>query len=175
MLKGEHITLRLMREADLDRFYTLWSDVSARGEFYPHNLVSESEFKTRFREHGYWSEEHGRMLVCNDAGDIIGGIWYFKSVPYFDALEIGYLMFDQAARSKGYMSEALRLFVSYLFEVKKINRLELRILPGNHASQRLAEKLAFKPEGAARGAVFDNGRYLDINVYSLLRKELVRD
>jgi RimJ/RimL family protein N-acetyltransferase len=61
---------------------------------------------------------------------MVGSIWFFKSIPYFDGLEIGYTMFDPHQRRRGIMTEALSLCADYLFQSKHIHRLQLRRFPG---------------------------------------------
>ena len=51
----------------------------------------------------------------DQANVILGSIWFYQPLRYFDALEIGYPMFDRGSRNKGYMTEALALLARYLF------------------------------------------------------------
>jgi RimJ/RimL family protein N-acetyltransferase len=92
-------------------------------------------------------------------------------MPYLDSLEIGYLIFDEKNRGKGIATEALTLFVDYLFAAKKVNRLEIRTHPDNKASERVALKCGFKFEGTMRGAIFRKGSYVDMNQYALTRQD----
>lgn len=167
MLRGEKISLRLVREADLNPLFDLHSDLTKRGDYFPLDLWTEAELKQRYQ---VWEEERGRLLICV-ADQIVGMIGFFKSVPYYDALEIGYILFDVDSRNKGYMTEALSLLVKYLFATKKINRLQLTLQVGNVASKRVAEKCGVQFEGIARGAVFHRGADRDLEMYSLLRGE----
>ena len=59
MLEGRLIRLRPVREADVDELYTAHADVRNRGAFFPLGVVSETTFKGRFAEHGYWQSEEG--------------------------------------------------------------------------------------------------------------------
>jgi ribosomal-protein-alanine N-acetyltransferase len=174
MIKGEKINLRVVQEKDVDTLFDLWSDIENRGDFFPIFLSSESQFKKRFQETGFWDEEFGRLLIVDKDDRILGSIWYFKSVPYFDALEIGYILFDQKSRSKGIMTEALSLFVRFLFETKKVYRLQLTVFVGNTASKKVAEKCGFISEGIARKAVFNKGKNVDLEWFSILRDEFMK-
>ena len=58
---------------------------------------------------------------------ILGTIWHFKSVPYFNAIEIGYTLFDLKQRGKGIVSQAVSLLSNYFFNGLHINRLEIRM------------------------------------------------
>lgn len=169
MIRGEKITLRTIREDDIDTLYGLISDLSNRGEYYPLEFSSQVDYKNQFHEHGFWEESKGSLVIC-DADKIVGLIALFPAA-YYNAHEIGYILFDTTNRNKGYMTEALSLFTKYLFSTKKVNRLQLTVIVGNTASKRVAEKCGFKFEGVMRGAVFHRGENKDLEMYSLLRDE----
>ena len=102
---------------------------------------------------------------------MIGDIQYFKPVPYWNAYEIAYLMFDPSERGKGVMTEATRLLTEYLFKNRLVNRIHLCIHADNRPSRRVAEKCGFTLEGTMRGVWFQGGRHQDMLMYSLLREE----
>ena len=62
------------------------------------------------------------------------------------------------------MSEAVRLLTHYLFDTRKVNRIQLVIHPENGASRRVAE-------GTMRGAWYHRSQYHDVAIYALLRNE----
>lgn len=172
MIRGKNITLRTIRETELDALYTTLSDLASRGDYFPLSLMSETTFKREFHRHGFWSNDAGRLLICDAEDRLLGSIWYFQAVPYYDGLEIGYQLFDVGQRNTGIMTEALSLGVHYLFAAKKINRLQLAIMRPNAASKRVAEKCGFTFEGVARGAIFHRGANHDLEIYSLVRADL---
>lgn len=172
MIRGKNVTLRTVRESDLDTLFAFLSDIENRGEYFGIMIPSEATFKKDFHETGFWQESFGRLLICDQEERIVGSIWHFKTASYYDGLEIGYHMFDVASRSKGLMTESLSLLVRYLFSTKKINRLQLTVMVPNAASRRVAEKSGFKFEGIARGAVFHKGQNNDLEMYSILRAEV---
>lgn len=69
------------------------------------------------------------------------------------------------------MSEAVPLFVAYLFEAKPIERVQALAHPENEGSCRLLERCGFKLEGTLRRAHYDRGTHHDLQVYSILRAE----
>jgi RimJ/RimL family protein N-acetyltransferase len=170
MLRGKAIRLRTVRETDLDRLYSLLTDIAHRGDFVPLRIPSEATFKRQFHETGFWSEAYGQFLIVNATEEIVGSIRFFKSTPYFDGLEIGYDVFDPHQRRQGIMTDSL--CVDYLFQSTKIHRVQLIIAEGNIASERVAQKCGFTYEGTARQAMFARGRHHDMKLYSLLRHEV---
>ena len=173
MIRGKNIMLRTVRETDLDTLYTALSDLASRGDYFPLNLFSEATFKREFHEHGFWTNDFGRLLICDLDERLLGSIWYFQAVRYYDGLEIGYHLFDVGRRNTGVMTEALSLLAHYLFAARKINRLQLAIMRPNIASKRVAEKCGFTFEGVARGALFHRGANHDLEIYALVRHDLL--
>jgi ribosomal-protein-alanine N-acetyltransferase len=173
MIKADAFTLRTLTEADLPVFHAKRSDVYSRGIYYPIDIPSITAIRKRYSDDGYWGPDNGLLLIESNEGALLGEILYFKPVPYWNAYEIAYLMYDPDTRGKGIMSEATRLLVRYLFETKLVNRLQLCIHPDNTASRRVAEKCGFTHEGTARGAWLNRGKYVSMEVYSILREDVI--
>lgn len=171
MLKGKNINLRLIQEKDLEEFYKLDTDLSNRGDYYPLMLTTEPGLKDWFNKTGLWDDSFGRMLIVDKTDKISGYINYFKTYSFSEHLEIGYIIFDENVRGKGISTEALQLFVDYLFKSKKPHRFEIRIHQDNIPSQKVAEKCGFIFEGKMRSAGFRKNKYYDLLQYSLLRDE----
>jgi ribosomal-protein-alanine N-acetyltransferase len=173
MLKGETITLRPVREADLDTLRELDLDLDSRGDYWPLSIMSEVAYREEFRHSGFWGENFGRLLMEDKGGQIIGEIMYFKTVQYMDELEIGYRLFGKDHWGKGATTEALNLLTSYLFQIKNINRIRLCIDVENAGSLKVAQKSGYKHEGTMRGCMFHRGRHHDLELYAITREDLV--
>jgi RimJ/RimL family protein N-acetyltransferase len=173
MLKGTSITLRPVRESDLEQLYAFHVDIDNRGEFFPRNIVSWPAFRKQFDEDGYWSRDEGMPVIASPEGSILGHIEFFKTVNYLDEYELSYQVYDPAQRGKGVATQAVTLLVRYLFETKRVNRIRLVIAPGNTASRRLAATCGFRHEGTARGAWYNGGRHHDVEIYAILHDEAI--
>ena len=142
MLNGERVVLAPLREADLPAFYEAHVDMRTRGAYFPLGVVSESTWRTRFAQNGLWERDEGTLLIRDLEGRIVGHIEFFPPVGYWDAYELSYQLYDPAAAGHGYTTEAVQLLVDYLFGAKKRHRIQLVIVPGNTASERIAENAA---------------------------------
>jgi len=171
MLVGERVTLRPVRESDLDALYAAHTDIRNRGAFFPLGVQSESAFRRDFAENGLWERDEGTLVIVTAEGEIAGHIEFFKPVVYWDAYELSYLLYDARFAGRGYVTEAVHLLVDYIFGAKKVFRIHLVIVPENAASRRIAEKCGFSLEGTVRGAFFNDGRNQDVLLYSLLRTD----
>lgn len=171
MLKGNNVQIRTIKSADLERLFELLNDIDSQGKFLPAVLTSETKLKNQHSENGFISDTSEQYLIASSSHEIIGLIWAFKSVPYFDAIEVGYQIFDNSNRSKGYATEALTMFYHYIFETKQLNRIELRIATENKASEKVALKVGFTREGTNKEAAYSKGKLHDMNIYAMLRRE----
>lgn len=120
------------------------SDIANRGRFFPLSVLSESDFRRRFQDSGFWGKEQGMLVIVDDAGSIIGHIEFYATVSYLDELELSYQIYETAERGQGYMTEAVNLMVLYLFEQLKVNRVRLIIHPDNAVSRRVAETVRMR-------------------------------
>lgn len=171
MLEGRHVILRLMTEKDVEEFVALDQNLAERGAYLGVRLRSLAEVRKKFNENGWWGEDEGVLLITDKAGRLLGAIGFFRSAPYAVGYEVGYGLFRAADRGHGYMSEALRLFAAYLFELKPIPELHVGVTVGNAPSRRVAEKCGFQFVGTLRHFGFARGRYDDIELFQLLRAD----
>jgi ribosomal-protein-alanine N-acetyltransferase len=73
----------------------------------------------------------------------------------FQSAYVGYWI-DSAQAGQGYMPEAVVLVARFAFEQVHLHRIQISIIPRNHRSRRVVEKLKLRDEGIAQ-------RYLEIN------------
>jgi RimJ/RimL family protein N-acetyltransferase len=74
-------------------------------------------------------------------------------------------------RKHGYCTEAVQIFIDYLFLSQAIERIQATTDSRNAASQRVLQKAGFSKEGIMRKAVFMKGDYVDITLFSILRED----
>lgn len=80
----------------------------------------------------------------------------------------------KSALNQGVCTEACRLVANFAFSHLGFHRLEIFILPDNHASVAVAEKLGAVFEGVQRNKLFFNGKIHDANSYSLIPGDLAK-
>jgi ribosomal-protein-alanine N-acetyltransferase len=73
----------------------------------------------------------------------------------FQSAYVGYWI-DEAQAGHSYTSEGLVLVIRFAFEQLHLHRVQISIIPRNHRSRRVVEKLKLRDEGIAL-------RYLEIN------------
>lgn len=73
----------------------------------------------------------------------------------FQSAYVGYWI-DKDQAGRGLMPEAVVLLARFAFEQVHLHRIQISIIPRNHRSRRVVEKLKLRDEGIAQ-------RYLEIN------------
>lgn len=171
MIKGSNFVIRHVVHSDLPALTTLLNDPDVRGEYLTNAIHSPIELERNLKADGMVSDTLVRFVIVEKSGGtVIGTIWHRKAVPYFNAREIGYTLSNEY-RGRGFVTEAVRLLVRYLFDSTLVNRLEIRMDTRNEASEKVAIKSGFQKEGISRGANFVRGQHVDMNVYAILRDE----
>lgn len=73
--------------------------------------------------------------------------------------------------SSGLGTESRLLLLQFAFYERGFERVWAHILEGNIASIKMLEKCGYKKEGLLRNSVYKNGRFQNLVVMSILRKE----
>lgn len=171
MLVGKQVTLRPLRQSDLQNYYDLDSDVRHVGMYWPLSIQSERAVRSRFEKNGFWSAEYSVFLITDHEDEPLGYLGFYPGAPYQNTREIGYRLFRTDDHGHGYITEAVSLAVAYIFASKPLDRVQAAVIVGNTASRRVLEKAGFVKEGILRSVVFVRGKNLDMELYSILRDE----
>ena len=173
MLRGKNIILRTFRnEADFEMLMDESYDVLKAGFFWPANFPTRVNWDKNFKEDGWWGKEKGWLLITDLDGVAVGTIGFFTPSSIFpEDIEIGGRIFDPDKRSTGIMTEAAKILVAYLFDLRPYQRIQASCLVGNVATKTLVTQLGFTYEGAMRNKLFHRNKYRDLEIYSVLRGE----
>lgn len=85
-------------------------------------------------------------------------------------VELGYWLGSEF-EGCGVMTDCCRAVVQHLFAELELNRVEIHCATGNSKSRAIPRRLGFALEGTEREAEYLNGRYVDLEVYAMLRRE----
>jgi ribosomal-protein-alanine N-acetyltransferase len=83
---------------------------------------------------------------------------------------LGYWVGERFAR-QGYMFDAVRALVPFIFKTLGLHRIEAACLPSNDPSKSLLGKVGFREEGLARRYLQINGEWQDHVLFALLADE----
>ncbi|KTC78263.1 GNAT family N-acetyltransferase [Legionella brunensis] len=175
MIKANNLCLRVVKEKDLALLYMQFTNPNVRGDFYSPVFIPEKKFYDEFAQHGFWTDDSKRMAIVDHDDFLIGMIHVFKANIYSDCIELSYIMLDPHSRNKGFMTQALKACVCYLFESTRSVRIQLTMPNLHKASIRVAEKSGFKKEGLMRRALLLNGQDHDLLMYAIIKEDWSKD
>jgi ribosomal-protein-serine acetyltransferase len=87
--------------------------------------------------------------------------------------EIGYWLAKEF-QGRGIVTEACRAIIRHLLIELDLHRVEIHCATGNVRSRAIPERLGFTHEGTQRESHKLHGRFVDMEIYSLLREEFDR-
>lgn len=110
-------------------------------------------------------------------------IWYkdefiglvgLKDIDYLNRkLEIGYWLIEKFTK-RGFMTLSVERIIQFVFEKLEMNRIQIKCGLGNFPSSAIPKKLSFSLEGIERQGERHVSRYIDLEVYSLLKNEWIK-
>ncbi|MGI8314105.1 GNAT family N-acetyltransferase [Halobacillus mangrovi] len=179
VLQNETLKLRSIEEKDIPVLYNL---IYGNGEpewkkwdapYYPlepHTLDSYRSHEHARKERLTVDEPDSRLLIEVD-GQIIGTVTYYWEHKPSLWLEVGIGIYDPACWNGGYGTQALTLWVDYLFRNLPIARVGLTTWSKNERMMKVGQKLGMKLEGRMRKCRIYEGEYYDSIRYGILREE----
>ncbi|MDX5422986.1 MAG: GNAT family N-acetyltransferase [Hymenobacteraceae bacterium] len=110
-------------------------------------------------------------LVSKQTGAVIGRCDYHTWIRKHRRAEVGYYLFQDSDKGKGYMKEALGAVLAHGFEHMGLHRIEALIASYNEPSLRLVKHFGFTEEGILRAHYVVNGINEDSVMFSLIRAD----
>lgn len=99
------------------------------------------------------------------------GLIGFKLTDFVNKkTEIGYWI-SKEFENKGIVTKSVVKMINYAFNNLELNRIQIKCGIGNEKSSKIPKKLNFKLEGIERSAELLNGKFIDAEVYSILKDE----
>jgi ribosomal-protein-serine acetyltransferase len=122
-----------------------------------------------------WSRgEHFAFPIFDlRTGELIGGAGLNQHNRQHRSANLGYWV-RQSRHGEGIAARAATLVARFGFEQLGLIRIEIVVMPDNHASRRTAEKTGARFEAIARQRLWANGLAHDAAVYGLTPADLRR-
>jgi ribosomal-protein-alanine N-acetyltransferase len=178
-LSGRRLTLRPLRAGD----YRAWLDVRTRAHEWlvhweprragvPYPAEDRSFFAARCS-----MRERDRQLGTAYSFGIFAGRTFVGEINLSSiqrgAAQSAYLGYwvDEAHAGRGYVPEACVVVFGFAFDELGLHRVQVAIIPRNHPSRRVAEKLGLVEEGLARGYLEIDGVWEDHVRYAITAED----
>jgi RimJ/RimL family protein N-acetyltransferase len=136
-------------------------------------VEEEEEFRARFLEQCQQElpVPRKRATIATWEGEPLGWVNRYGDERFPDTLLVGIDVCEDACLNQGIGTEALGLWVDYLFVNSDVHRIGLDTWSFNRRVMRVAEKLGFTREGTERELIQWQGEWLDRVHFGMLRRE----
>lgn len=171
VLETERLRLRKLTMRDAQDIYDYSRDpqVAKHVLWSAHRSIGESKAYLRYMLRKYRMNEPASWgIELKSTGKIIGTIGYMWIQTDNAAAEVGYSL-SRAHWGQGIMTEALRAVIDYAFNSLRLNRVEAIHELDNPASGAVMRKCGMQFEGRLRQKLLNKGRYVDVDLYAILR------
>lgn len=112
-------------------------------------------------------------IVLKETNRVIGTIGFMWYQRDNNSAEIGYSL-AREYWNRGIMTEAVQALIAFAFRRMRLNRIEAQHEVENPASGRVMAKAGMIREGTLRSRLFNKGRYVDVDLYAILRTDFTR-
>ena len=178
--KGDYVLLRKRIDSDRDHYNRWlkegeWREYDAPWQWTAAKVKPDQDQKAKPKTAAVAIGVEKMAVITSLDGFPLGWVnrygKKYRSEPFFIGIDIcvdDYL-------NKGYGTEALGLWVDYLFANSEIHKICLDTWSFNPRMVRVAEKIGFTYEGRQRAMQFWQGQWLDLLHFGILRREWAGD
>jgi ribosomal-protein-alanine N-acetyltransferase len=155
--------IKICSDAEVMKYYGTGSGASIRTM---EDAEKEIEWCNR-----QFMENAGRWVIAERSKDrYIGDIGFHNFIKPHNRVEIGYKL-GREFWGKGIITNFIRLLIDYGFTEHEYNRIEALVDTRNEGSKKVLLHNGFRQEGTMREYEYEHGHFVDLEMYSLLRKD----
>jgi ribosomal-protein-alanine N-acetyltransferase len=115
-----------------------------------------------------WKKRKGASFFITYENKLIGSIDIFTIIKDFKRCDLGFML-HSSYWNKGFMSEAIKAYINFLFKNTCIKRIAAEVCTKNIGSIKVLEKSKFKKEGLLKKSAIYNGKVYDNYLYALIK------
>lgn len=172
-LLTKRLILRPARMSDAQDLYEYSRDpeVARHVLWEAHRSIHQTRAYIRYLLRQYRNASPGTfVIVLRDSGKVIGTIGFMWVQPENRSSEVGYSL-SRDYWNRGLMTEALAATLDFGFTQLNLNRIEAQHECDNPASGHVMKKAGMQHEGTLRQRIYNKGRYTDVELYAILRRD----
>lgn len=174
-MKGEKIFLRILEKEDIVKTQKWISDpeISEIMGYLPtFSLSNQYEWFEKVTN----SKDRFIFAIClKKTNKHIGNVG-LGNIDYIHRhAMLNIFIADRKNRHKGFGTETVKLILEFAFKRLNLNKVYLRTSVRFKEANSLYTKLGFKNDGLLREHYYTNGKYEDKIIYSILKREYIKN
>jgi RimJ/RimL family protein N-acetyltransferase len=138
---------------------------------YPMSMAQEREWLDSVTKGGALFSGLVLAIETKDGGIHIGDAGLHSTSAEHRRANLGIIIGDKEYWSKGYGTDTVRVLLRFAFEQMNLHRVELGTFDFNERAQACYRKCGFVEEGRRREDRYIDGRYHDLIIMGILRRE----
>jgi len=174
--KGELTNIRELKWGDLKLLQKWYNDSDVA--YWAFGVKNDEQKSVGEFERWYISRsssEIKRYIIETKDGKAIGSISYRNYDRKNKVVTLGIHIGEKQFWGKGFGTDAIREFIKFLFNSLDINRIELDTFDDNIRAIKAYQKCGFRIEGVLREARLIDGKFHDIIIMGMTRKDFETD
>lgn len=173
---GERVYLRETQTSDWEIF-AYWEKKPDVTEFFTINEGRDlMEIADEIRERADDPTQLDLTICLKKDDSPIGRVYISRIDHHYDSLDITRIYIgEKGLRRLGLGEDAFRTVLKFAFEDMRCERVTLDYMTGNEPAHQLYLKCGLSDEGCMRHGGKKDGRYIDLNLMSILREEYIKD
>lgn len=172
-LESDRLLLRTFELKDSEAVAFLCNNIEIHNNTltipYPYSIQDAIDFISYQIDNFDPDRELNLTIIDKTTEELVGCVGIICSQIH-KRCEIGYWI-GKPYWNKNYATEAVKCFISYLFDVKDYNKVFSRHFDSNPASGKVMKKVGMKYEGTHREHYLKRGEFMDVVNYSILKSE----
>jgi RimJ/RimL family protein N-acetyltransferase len=171
MLKGKKVNLKAVSPESLQQFMEWRNDQELRKYFREYRELNKDMQESWYKNKVLGDRQQVNFEIRDkEANKLIGhcGLYYIDWISRH--AEFGIYIGDSDFRSGGYGSSALRTLLRYGFNDLNLNKIWCEVYSNNGAIE-IYRHIGFKDEGILRQHYYNEGKYWDSTIMSVLKEE----
>lgn len=178
-LETERLRLSVLRKSEAPRVTAYF--VKNRDFHKKYSQTHTDDYFTVSMQRKYLAYDYNSFLdgslvplwiTLKETGEIIGRVSFFNfAFGGMMSCACGYHL-DKDHTGKGYMTEALKGAMAFVFDEYKMHRIEAFIVPDNDPSLNLVKRCGFHYEGKRISYMHINGKYRDHEAFYILEDDV---
>ncbi len=174
IIYGKRVRLRAIERDDIKKFHEWVNDpqVTVNLSMYlPLSLEDETAWFEGFSKLSPYEKPFAIEIRKNKAWKLIGNCGLINLDFKNSNAELGIMIGDKSEWDKGYGTDAMTTLSRHCFETLNLHRVYLRVYESHVRAARAYQKVGFLLEGKMRDAIYQNGKYENVLLMSVLRSE----
>ena len=168
-MRGQKVSLHPLRFEDKEILFKWINDRELVHFNAPYKPVSELEHDEWFKRITQKEDVFFFTIKENEKDVTIGSCQLHNVHQVHRSAELQTRIGDRKYQNKGYGTEAIELLLKFGFQDLNLHRIYLHVLKDNERARKVYLKTGFTIEGELSEAAFINGKYVDVQLMSILR------